>query len=350
MKSQLVVAENYIKKGELMPAIDALYAFLETKRKNAYFKDVLIDLRLYQSKTKSLFRDFDKGLIDRQHYDLTLSKNCKGVIQIIESLKENEIEEDDIGFLKFSGETNSENNHTETLVKEEMKELEITLNRNFEDFNEIEKEKLILAIKELMGINGDLNIKIRKGSVKVIIDLPAGVAERLKDLVELGALADFDISKIEIKDVEPEDENILTNLPTSLVDVIDTINAISEIAGEKIYEEVVSEIENEELAKNRLISPIRRAKLLKAWENIVDSFKNDRIVIGTVISKTKGGLIVDCGGLEVFLPGSQIDVRPIVEYDEYIGKVMEFKVIKVVEEIKNAVVSHKKVIEGDLEE
>jgi small subunit ribosomal protein S1 len=69
-----------------------------------------------------------------------------------------------------------------------------------------------------------------------------------------------------------------------------------------------------------------------------------------VVSKTKGGLIVDCLGLETFLPGSQIDVKPIVDYDIYVGKTMEFKVVKINEAIKNAVVSHKALIESDLAE
>jgi small subunit ribosomal protein S1 len=94
----------------------------------------------------------------------------------------------------------------------------------------------------------------------------------------------------------------------------------------------------------------RKAKLLRAWEAIVDSFQNGTVIRGTVISKTKGGLIVDAGGLETFLPGSQIDIKPVVDYDQYVGKLMEFKVVKINETIKNAVVSHKALIESDLAE
>ena len=89
---------------------------------------------------------------------------------------------------------------------------------------------------------------------------------------------------------------------------------------------------------------------MKAWDNLVDSYKNGTIIKGLVISKTKGGLIVDCLGLETFLPGSQIDVKPITDYDIYVGKTMEFKVVKINEAIKNAVVSHKALIESDLAE
>ncbi|MEZ4886151.1 MAG: 30S ribosomal protein S1 [Chitinophagales bacterium] len=94
----------------------------------------------------------------------------------------------------------------------------------------------------------------------------------------------------------------------------------------------------------------KNAKLLRAWENIVNAHENDTVVTGTVISKTKGGLIANVFGLETFLPGSQIDVKPIVDYDAYVGMTMEFKVVKINEAIKNAVVSHKALIESDLED
>ncbi|MEO0044779.1 MAG: hypothetical protein RL329_4228 [Bacteroidota bacterium] len=109
-------------------------------------------------------------------------------------------------------------------------------------------------------------------------------------------------------------------------------------------------VENQEDSKGRLVLSRRKAKLLRAWEAIVDSFTNGTIIRGTVISKTKGGLIVDAGGLETFLPGSQIDIKPIADYDQFVGKVMEFKVVKINETIKNAVVSHKALIESDLAE
>jgi len=109
-------------------------------------------------------------------------------------------------------------------------------------------------------------------------------------------------------------------------------------------------VETQEDEKGQLILSRRKAKLLKAWENLVDSYQNGTIIKGTVVSKTKGGLIVDAGGLETFLPGSQIDIKPIIDYDSYVGKTMEFKVVKINEVIKNAVVSHKALIESDLAE
>ncbi|HFC00780.1 MAG TPA: 30S ribosomal protein S1 [Phaeodactylibacter sp.] len=109
-------------------------------------------------------------------------------------------------------------------------------------------------------------------------------------------------------------------------------------------------VEKQEDERGQLILSRRKAKLLKAWEDIVDSHQNGTIIKGTVVSKTKGGLIVDASGLETFLPGSQIDIKPIIDYDAYIGKTMEFKVVKINEIIKNAVVSHKALIESDLAE
>jgi len=109
-------------------------------------------------------------------------------------------------------------------------------------------------------------------------------------------------------------------------------------------------VEQQEDERGQLILSRRKAKLLKAWQNIVDSYENGTIIQGTVVSKTKGGLIVDASGLETFLPGSQIDIKPIIDYDSYVGKTMEFKVVKINEAIKNAVVSHKALIESDLAE
>ena len=93
----------------------------------------------------------------------------------------------------------------------------------------------------------------------------------------------------------------------------------------------------------------KQARTTRAWEKIVDAHKTGEVVTGTVTSKTKGGLIVDVFGMETFLPGSQIDVKPVTDYDQFVGKTMEFKVVKVNETIKNAVVSHKALIESDIE-
>lgn len=117
----------------------------------------------------------------------------------------------------------------------------------------------------------------------------------------------------------------------------------------KVGDEVEVLVLEKENIKGQLILSRKSAKLERAWEHIVNGYKTGEIVTGTITSKTKGGLIVDLFGLETFLPGSQIDVKPITDYDSYVGKIMEFKVVKINEAIKNAVVSHKALIEGDLE-
>jgi len=101
--------------------------------------------------------------------------------------------------------------------------------------------------------------------------------------------------------------------------------------------------------KGHLVLSRKNAKLFKAWENIKTAHADEIIVTGLIKSKTKGGLIADVFGLETFLPGSQIDVKPITDYDQYVGKTMDLKIVKINELIKNAVVSHKALIEADLE-
>ena len=116
--------------------------------------------------------------------------------------------------------------------------------------------------------------------------------------------------------------------------------------GDKVNVYVVSK----EDSKGQLVLSRKNAKLLDAWESICDAYKNDIIVKGQITSKTKGGLIANVFGLDTFLPGSQIDVKPITDYDIYVGKTMEFKIVKINEIIKNAVVSHKALIESDIED
>ncbi len=108
-------------------------------------------------------------------------------------------------------------------------------------------------------------------------------------------------------------------------------------------------VESQEDANGQLVLSRKRAKTQKSWERINSALDNDEIITGFVKSRTKGGLIVDIMGVEAFLPGSQIDIKPIRDYDVYVGKTMEFKVVKINHEFKNVVVSHKVLIEDDLE-
>ncbi|MFT4023068.1 MAG: 30S ribosomal protein S1 [Flavihumibacter sp.] len=128
-----------------------------------------------------------------------------------------------------------------------------------------------------------------------------------------------------------------------------SLNEFRDQQGLKIGDEVeVMVVEKEDRQGNLNLSR-KQARITRAWERIVEVHKTGEIVTGTVTSKTKGGLIVDVFGMETFLPGSQIDVKPVTDYDQFVGKTMEFKVVKVNEAIKNAVVSHKALIESDIE-
>ena len=109
-------------------------------------------------------------------------------------------------------------------------------------------------------------------------------------------------------------------------------------------------VENPEDKKGQLVLSHRKARAAKSWERINQALENNEIIKGLITSRTKGGMIVDVFGIEAFLPGSQIDVRPIRDYDIFVGKTMEFKVVKINQEFKNVVVSHKALIEAELEQ
>ena len=117
----------------------------------------------------------------------------------------------------------------------------------------------------------------------------------------------------------------------------------------KVGDTVQVFIENQEDKKGQLILSHKKARAARAWERISAALANDEIIKGFIKCRTKGGMIVDVFGIEAFLPGSQIDVKPIRDYDMYVGKTMEFKVAKINEEYKNVVVSHKALIEAELE-
>ncbi len=118
----------------------------------------------------------------------------------------------------------------------------------------------------------------------------------------------------------------------------------------KIGDKVEVMVVRKEDRNGQLLLSHKRARQLKAWERVNEALEKDEIVKGYVKARTKGGMIVDVFGIEAFLPGSQIDVKPIRDYDQYVGKTMEFKIVKINPEFKNVVVSHKALIEADLEE
>ena len=163
----------------------------------------------------------------------------------------------------------------------------------------------------------------------------------------LGSLTDYEVVTSKVTAISDGDVVLDVN---SKADGLISLSEFRDLPDLKVGDEVLVYVEQRENEKGHLVLSRRKAKLIKAWNDIVDSYENGTIIKGTVISKTKGGLIVDAGGLETFLPGSQIDIKPIIDYDAYVNKTMEFKVVKINEAIKNAVVSHKALIESDLAE
>ena len=118
----------------------------------------------------------------------------------------------------------------------------------------------------------------------------------------------------------------------------------------KVGDKVEVIVDMREDRSGQLVLSHRKARVIKAWDRVNNAHDNDEIVSGFVKCRTKGGMIVDVFGIEAFLPGSQIDVKPIRDYDQYVNKTMEFKVVKINHEFKNVVVSHKALIEADIEE
>jgi len=118
----------------------------------------------------------------------------------------------------------------------------------------------------------------------------------------------------------------------------------------KVGDKVDIYVENQEDSNGQMILSHKKARILKSWDRINEAHDKDEIINGYVKCRTKGGLIVDVFGIEAFLPGSQIDVKPIRDYDIYVDKTMEFKVVKINHEYKNVVVSHKALIEDELEQ
>ena len=118
----------------------------------------------------------------------------------------------------------------------------------------------------------------------------------------------------------------------------------------KVGDTVEVYIENQEDKKGQLILSHKKARATRSWDRVNAALENEEIIKGFIKCRTKGGMIVDVFGIEAFLPGSQIDVKPIRDYDVFVGKTMEFKVVKINQEFKNVVVSHKALIEAELEQ
>ncbi|HRH47401.1 MAG TPA: 30S ribosomal protein S1 [Panacibacter sp.] len=161
--------------------------------------------------------------------------------------------------------------------------------------------------------------------------------------------------------VQIEDNEIVNGLVVALTktdvvinigfksDGLISLNEFRDLPNLKVGDPVEVMVVEKEDRQGHLNLSRKSARIFRAWQRIMEVHKTGEVVTGVVTSKTKGGLIVDVFGMETFLPGSQIDVKPVTDYDQFVGKTMEFKVVKINETIKNAVVSHKALIESDIE-
>lgn len=215
-----------------------------------------------------------------------------------------------------------------------------------EDEEEVEMEVLLAGQEAVGTAHDDFNWNItNKGGINYSDEEAVSFREQYSST--MNAVLENEIVKGFVTSINGGDVVLDINYKS---DGLIPLSEFRDIPGLAVGDYVDVYVEQQEDGRGQLVLSRRKAKLLRSWESIVDSFENGTIIKGTVISKTKGGLIVDCSGLETFLPGSQIDIKPIVDYDQYVGKTMEFKVVKINETIKNAVVSHKALIESDLAE
>ncbi len=176
--------------------------------------------------------------------------------------------------------------------------------------------------------------------------------EKLKEFEDLVAKNFVDTAHVEVvigKVINITDREAIIDINAKSEGVI-SLNEFRYNPDLKVGDEVEVLIDVREDKSGQLVLSHRKARTIKAWDRVNDAHDKEEIVQGFVKCRTKGGMIVDVFGIEAFLPGSQIDVKPIRDYDQYVGKNMEFKVVKINHEFKNVVVSHKALIEADIEE
>ncbi|WP_116106819.1 30S ribosomal protein S1 [Lewinella sp. IMCC34191] len=261
---------------------------------------------------------------------------------------------------------------TDDDVAEANDDAEESLEEDDDDDDETDSKGAKVIRKESTRVSVALTEEVKEEAVEIDEADQSGATGAAHDAFAWDAIAKIDnrYSDSEREAMEKEYEASMTNIQEAEImsakvsaiidgDVILDLNyksdgllPLSEFRDQdvEVGSTVEVYVEQQEDEKGQLVLSRRKAKLLRAWDRIRDSYTNGTVINGKVISKTKGGLIADCGGLETFLPGSQIDIKPIVDYDAYVGKTMEFKVVKINETIKNAVVSHKALIESDLAE
>lgn len=172
--------------------------------------------------------------------------------------------------------------------------------------------------------------------------------KEFEDLVEKTFISTSDEEVVEGVVVRITDRDAIVDINAKSEGVI-SLNEFRYNPGLKVGDKVEVLIDVREDKNGQLVLSHRKARTIKAWDRVIAAHETGEIVNGFVKCRTKGGMIVDVFGIEAFLPGSQIDVKPIRDYDQYVNKTMEFKVVKINHEFKNVVVSHKALIEADIE-
>lgn len=257
--------------------------------------------------------------------------------------------------VKKSTKAKTESKASKTVKKPKVKKEEIV---------EIEKPVLAEKVEEIKDSKSEQSqiIVSEKDDSKdnFLNDFDWNLFEQGIETIKDDKLTEFE-KLVEDNFVDTYNESVIEGTVISLTDreaIID-INAKSEgvislnefrynpdlKVGDKV--EVLVDIQEDKTGQ--LVLSHRKARTIKAWDRVNDAHDNSTVVTGFVKCRTKGGMIVDVFGLEAFLPGSQIDVKPIRDYDQYVNKNMEFKVVKINHEFKNVVVSHKALIEADIE-
>ncbi|MEY3052474.1 MAG: hypothetical protein RLY31_2259 [Bacteroidota bacterium] len=243
-------------------------------------------------------------------------------------------------------ETDTEDSVTDEVFAEEDGEDDLPIRLTKEEEESEREEVSIDELIDLQGPSGDFNWDVtNKHGQAYSKEERAALLEKYDDT--LTSLLENEIVTATVSAINNGDVVLDLNYKS---DGIVSLGDFRDLPDLQVGDRVDVYVEKQEDDKGQLVLSRRKAKLLRAWESIKDSYENGTVIKGTVVSKTKGGLIVDCSGLETFLPGSQIDIKPILDYDQFVGKQMEFKVVKINEQIKNAVVSHKALIESDLAE
>ncbi len=173
--------------------------------------------------------------------------------------------------------------------------------------------------------------------------------EEFEKLVNENFVDTLDNDVVEGEVIHMTDRDVIIDINAKSEGVI-SLNEFRYNPNLKVGDKVEVLIDVREDATGQLVLSHRKARVIKAWDRVNAAYDSGEIVNGFVKCRTKGGMIVDVFGIEAFLPGSQIDVKPIRDYDQYVNKTMEFKVVKINHEFKNVVVSHKALIEADIEE